>query len=124
MDRVVSAASLPVRSLSVALTDAPAALVSLVDRALAFERDHRWPNATTMQGAVHTARVAISADVPSVPPPEVVAPVEVRFDAPELADMDSSMGLSFIDRVGERDESGVDVSDSMLDDDTAVIRKG
>jgi len=116
MDRMVSAASIPVRSLAVALPDAAPALVALVDRALAFERDHRWPNAATMQGAVHNARVEISAQLPSDPPPGEVLPVEVRFDTPEQSGFDSSMGLSFIDNVRPDDASGVEVTDSMIDD--------
>jgi len=106
MDRMVSAASIPVRSISVALPEAHPALVTLVDRALAFERDHRWPNATTMQGAVQAARVALSAELPSDPPPAPeVQPVEVSFEHRDQSGVDSSMGLSFIDAVGEVDDA-------------------
>jgi serine/threonine-protein kinase len=114
MDRMVSAASIPVRSLAVALPEAPAPLVTLVDRSLAFERDHRWPNATTMQGAVQAARIAISAELPSDPPPAAeVEPVDVSFEHVDRSGVDSSMGLSFIDAVGSTDD----------DDDASITRK-
>src|SRR5205085_7257129 len=104
MDRMISAASIPVRSLGVILPDAHPALIQLVDRALAFEKDHRWPNATTMQGAVSQARVQIvSASGPSDPPP-APPPVDVDFAPRDQSGLDSSMGLSFIDAVAPPDE--------------------
>lgn len=122
MDRMISAASMPVRSLSVLLPEAPPALVQLVDRALAFERDHRWPNATTMQGAVHNARVHIVStqgvsEPPPPPAPPAVPPVDVEFDrSAEHAGLDSSMGLSFIDEIAPPETSEVVVSDSMVEE--------
>ena len=115
MDRMISAASIPVRSLGAVLPDAHPALVQLVDRALAFERDHRWPNATTMQGAVHNARVHIVSTASEPPPPP--APVDVHFDPRgDASNLDSSVGLSFIDAVSPPDEPFQNVSDSMLED--------
>ena len=73
-----------------------------------------------MQGAVHTARVDISAQIPSEPPPEDVLPIEVRFDAPEQSGFDSSMGLSFIDNVQTGEASGVEISDSILEPDPSA----
>lgn len=104
MDRMVSAASIPVRSLGVVLPDAHPALVQLVDRALAFERDHRWPNATTMQGAVSQARVQIVSVSGASEPPPPVAPVDVSFEQRDQSGLDSSMGLSFIDAVAPRND--------------------
>lgn len=121
MDRMIAAASIPVRSLAVAMPAAHPALVALVDRALAFERDRRWPNAITMQGAVSTARVTVVAEPPSEPPPAEllpeVHPVDVRFDeAPRDA---VEEGLSFIDAVAPgkvASDSAIQVTDSMIDD--------
>jgi serine/threonine protein kinase len=45
-------------SLGEFLKDAPAALVALVDRALAYEREERWPSAAAMQHAVQWLRDA------------------------------------------------------------------
>jgi eukaryotic-like serine/threonine-protein kinase len=121
MDRMISAASMPVRSLSVLLPDAHPALVQLVDRALAFERDHRWPNATTMQGAVSNARVQIVAtfgasEPPPPPIPQDPPPVDVVFDKSTQHSVDSSAGLSFIDSVAPPENSEVVVNDSMVDE--------
>jgi serine/threonine-protein kinase len=45
--------------LATILADAPAPVCALVDRALAFERDDRWPDARAMQLAVRDARAQL-----------------------------------------------------------------
>jgi serine/threonine-protein kinase len=42
----------------------PAIVAAIVDRALAFEKDERWPDATSMQRAVHTALDALGGAEP------------------------------------------------------------
>ncbi len=61
---VVAAATQPVRSLSRAM-QAPLALVRLVDRALAFERGERFPDAKAMRAAI----AAVARD-PAIKPAE------------------------------------------------------
>lgn len=68
------------RSLAEVLPAAPAALVGVVDRALAYSPEARWPNARAMQEAVrwarnHWAEIATSPDL--VPEEWVVAPPEL-----------------------------------------------
>jgi serine/threonine-protein kinase len=48
----VSAATRPARSLAAVLPEASCEIVGIVDRALAFEKDARWPSATAMRDAV------------------------------------------------------------------------
>jgi serine/threonine-protein kinase len=56
MRLLVAAMSRPAPPLATVLPDAPAAVCALVDRALAFEPENRWPDAWTMQLAVRGAR--------------------------------------------------------------------
>jgi serine/threonine-protein kinase len=109
MDRMVSAASVPARSLASVLPTAHPALVTLVDRALAFSQDDRWPNASTMQGGVQTVRIEMhTSGYKSEPPPPLPSwdepPVHVDFDKSRSDLTEPSAGLSFIDRMGEEDE--------------------
>jgi serine/threonine-protein kinase len=54
---LVFAATKPARSLAAARRDAPAALVAVVDRALAMDKAERWPSAGAMQEALARASV-------------------------------------------------------------------
>lgn len=124
MDRMIAAASVPARSLSTALPGAHPTLVAIVDRALAFARDDRFPNAATMQGALQAARVEIHSVLgePRSDGASDVAPVEVRFDddaagASRVFDLAArDAGLSFIDRPPADEGSAIQVSESMIED--------
>ena len=52
MDRLLKAMTDPVPSLATVLPDAPADLVALVDKALAYQKKDRWSNARAMQTAL------------------------------------------------------------------------
>jgi serine/threonine-protein kinase len=52
---VVVAATRPARSFSTAKPNAPRAVVSIIDRALAFQRADRWPDALAMRDALVAA---------------------------------------------------------------------
>jgi serine/threonine-protein kinase len=102
MDRMIAAASIPVRSLREVAPHVPPNVVAIVDRALAYRRDDRWPNAATMQGALQAARIAIheptrsstssvttapagSTPPPltrSLPPPPRLPPLSTRASRP------------------------------------------
>jgi len=58
----VAAATQVARSFTTASPDAPPAVVAILDRALAFERDFRWQSATEMRDAVLAARAALCGD--------------------------------------------------------------
>jgi serine/threonine-protein kinase len=64
-EMMVFTASRPARPIGSVLPGVPPALAQVVDRALAFSRLDRWPNARTMQAAVARAhRDAFGAPVP------------------------------------------------------------
>jgi len=58
-DQLILSATAPARSLALAAPGLPAEVVGIVDRALAFERDKRWPDALSMQLAVRAAIEAL-----------------------------------------------------------------
>jgi serine/threonine protein kinase len=67
-EQLILSATAPARSLAGVAPGVPRQVVAIVDRALAFERTGRWPDAATMQAAVRTVLDAIaSADPPSIP---------------------------------------------------------
>ena len=55
MEQMVLAASKPVRPLREAWAEAPDALASVVDRALAFDKAKRWPSALEMRSALESS---------------------------------------------------------------------
>ena len=59
---VILAATQPAPSIAWAMGNAPA-VVQLVDRALAFDRNARWPDAQTMRGALREAYRALTGGV-------------------------------------------------------------
>ncbi|MFT3768180.1 MAG: protein kinase [Minicystis sp.] len=75
---VVRAATQPARSLAAVAPEVPAEVVSLVDRALAFARDDRWPSAHAMAEAIEAAHVALHGEPIS---PDALGP------APEVDDL-------------------------------------
>ena len=74
-DQLIRSATTPARSLATVTTGLPRSVIALVDRALAFERDHRWPDAATMQEAVRGALSSLKARYDAKPQqaPAVVA---------------------------------------------------
>jgi serine/threonine-protein kinase len=50
----------------------PFEVSALVDRALAFEREQRFPSARAMQAAVRQATASLSAAIDDLPPPQVL----------------------------------------------------
>ena len=76
-EQLILSATSPARSLALAAPGLPAELVAIVDRALAFEREQRWPDAQTMQNAVRAAIEALGgaeANVASGRPGGVLNP--------------------------------------------------
>ena len=62
-EMLVAAATRPARSLARVLNGAPFALVALVDRALAYERDNRFPDALTFRKELQKIRGSVSDQV-------------------------------------------------------------
>jgi eukaryotic-like serine/threonine-protein kinase len=79
-EQLLSAMTNAAPSLAEVLPFAPKPFVDLVDRAVAFKREDRWPDAASMQTALRAAYHVIEGGVPSDPAPAVdstgpVAPV-------------------------------------------------
>lgn len=62
---LVQAATKPARSLATVATGVPAPVVEVVERALAFEKSARYPNATAMREALRQAHRAAFGSLPS-----------------------------------------------------------
>jgi hypothetical protein len=58
-EQLILSATTPAPSLASAVHGVPPAVVAIVDRALAFERSRRWPDAESMRGAVSAALLAL-----------------------------------------------------------------
>jgi serine/threonine protein kinase len=74
-EMLVAAATRPARSLARVLNNAPFNLVALIDRALAYERDHRFPNATAFREELAKVRGGLTAE--SVSKAEVIPQAQV-----------------------------------------------
>jgi serine/threonine protein kinase len=62
---LVKLATQPARSLAAVVPGAPPAIVNIVDRALAFDRERRWPTAGAMRDALRSALSVLGRVVPS-----------------------------------------------------------
>ncbi len=80
---LIRAATTPARSLAAVLPGAPAALVTAVDRALAFEPAARWPSAAQMRDALQALP---RAGAPSTPAQPELADT-VRAEVPSAPDL-------------------------------------
>jgi serine/threonine protein kinase len=63
-EQLVYSATRPARSIASVVSGVPPSVVAIIDRALAFEKVQRWPDARNMQGAV---RAALSSFAPQPP---------------------------------------------------------
>ncbi len=94
-EQLILAATRPAPSLSTALPGAAQPLVTLVDRALAYRKEERWPSAAQMQQAVQDVfyqiegfrisrdnhLAAVAAEIPALRPPAEASPDRtVRLD--------------------------------------------
>jgi hypothetical protein len=66
-EQLILSATTPAPALASVVSDVPGAVAAIVDRALAFERERRWPDAATMQQAVRLAIEALGWGEPVVP---------------------------------------------------------
>jgi len=66
-EQLILSATTPAPSLGSIAPEVPPALVAIVDRALAFERERRWPDAASMQQAVRATLVALGSGDALVP---------------------------------------------------------
>jgi len=92
-EALVAAANYPARSLGTVTTGLAPRLVALVDRALAFDKAHRWPNARAMQTALREviAKAAVTQRIErySIPDREPVQEDPARYDTGGLEELDA-----------------------------------
>jgi hypothetical protein len=87
-EMLVAAATRPARSLARVLNNAPFNLVALVDRALAYDRDHRYASATVFRAELAKVRATLGEQAGAVPAEvnlqsPVVPPTVHGQDAPD-----------------------------------------
>ncbi|MEO6419830.1 MAG: protein kinase [Polyangiaceae bacterium] len=111
-EQLIRSATTPARSLATVTTGLPRSVIALVDRALAFERDHRWPDAQAMQEAVRGALSSLKARSDAkpqqqVPPPRAAgastAPVAVASQALLPTADPATIEAHIAERVAESD---------------------
>jgi len=78
--KILITAQQPARSIGAVLPNLPPAVVGLVDRALAFEKDHRFPDARAMKRALAEARADLAGA-----PDSMSERTRIRPDAASLA---------------------------------------
>lgn len=91
---VILSATTPPRSLAAVVPDALASVVALVDRALAFEKRARWPNAGEMHRAICEA-IAALRDEPSAPAERAEADTSLEY----AKTLDSAKNIAPLDRL-------------------------
>jgi serine/threonine-protein kinase len=82
MDRLMSAMRVPPKALSLSAPGLPPKVCDLVDTALRFERQERWPNAQAMRTAIRRA----SVELKTMPARSLPPPVPVSTSAPGAGD--------------------------------------
>jgi eukaryotic-like serine/threonine-protein kinase len=98
----VKRATLPAPKLATVAPDVPQAIAEVVDRALAFERDDRWPSAAAMKDALANARSTLiaSSDIDEddreehtkVSPPSPSATSSPQVELAPPGDVSSTVG--------------------------------
>lgn len=63
-EQLARAMSVPARAIACLRPDLPAAFAEVIDRALSFEREQRWPDAHSMAGALRAAMHALVQSEP------------------------------------------------------------
>ena len=71
-EMLIAAATRPARSLARVMNGAPFPLVALIDRALAYEREHRFPDAHTFRKELEKVRAAVQGEA-AAPAPQSAA---------------------------------------------------
>ncbi|HEY1693409.1 MAG TPA: protein kinase [Polyangiaceae bacterium] len=90
---VVLAATRPARSLATVAPSLPAEVVAVVDKALAFERDDRWPSAAAMRDAIAAVAEKLFGEAPV---PATAVPTRssrVDFESAPTMDARDARGL-------------------------------
>lgn len=103
-ESLVLAVTQPARSLGTLRSDLPTSLLAFVDRALAYDKAARWPDALAMQTALREAYAALESDwderavldeaAAALPEASAVAPGDAARNATELVTAKSTPPLA------------------------------
>jgi eukaryotic-like serine/threonine-protein kinase len=95
-EMLVLAATKPARALLSVAPDVPAPLALVVDRALTFHRDDRWPDARSMQAGLQRAHVEIFGEplppLPALPDSGLTDPKRISARSLQVKATSSSSG--------------------------------
>ena len=97
-EQLILSATAPARSLATVAPGVPRQVVAIVDRALAFDRSGRWPDASAMQAAVRTVLDALARQ--RDPAPRRVGGRARRCSARPPSAARPSAGATLIDTTG------------------------
>jgi len=113
-ERFQAAISKSARSLATVLPDAPRAVVEMVDKALAFQKTDRWPDARAMQQAVRGCYESAPAPAARRSPISFGAAAAPTKVAPEESADDSDVPLSvvFVTSESTGDSVVIEISDA------------
>ncbi|HET8932880.1 MAG TPA: serine/threonine-protein kinase [Polyangiales bacterium] len=120
-EMLIAAATRPARSLARVLPGAPFALVALVDRGLAYERDNRFPDAQSFRAELAKIRASVTAEAAAIPKadapqkPLIPATVHSRSLAQPLV-------AAAFDSVEDDDKEVVDTFDPSNNSDEEIAR--
>ncbi len=96
-EQLILSATAPARSLTTVAPGVARQVVAIVDRALAFDRSGRWPDASAMQAAVRTVLDALSGSEPAAASGR--RPSSTLLGAPPVRTAPST-GATLIDTTG------------------------
>lgn len=132
MDRLLAVMSEPAPSLGSVVGDLPPDLVALVDRAIAFQKEHRFPDAAAMQAAIRPIyeRLAgrplpsgqVEAAAWTVPPPPSRQPLTPMEDIHvSVVFSDPGVGDSIVVDLEDLDSGERTRTELRRDDDLSII---
>jgi serine/threonine-protein kinase len=93
-DQLILSATRPAPPISSVMPDVPVEVGSIVDRALAFDREPRWADARTMQASVRAALQVAGALAPTFPPPAASGLSQPSSDRTVKSDVAASPSTS------------------------------
>jgi serine/threonine-protein kinase len=112
-DRLVAAMSQAARSLATVMPELPRSVVDVVDKALAFRKSDRWPDARAMQAAVRACAREVATSGAAARAPVYASWAEPTAWAPEAEDPSDVVPVSVVFETSESqpDSIVVEISD-------------
>ena len=109
-EELLSAMTNPAPALSSVVPAVSPALARLVDRALAFDKRDRWPDAAAMQEAVRNAYVVLHATAIAMAPKLVVPAEAVHTTVRALSDLEDDAEIGMMPTLASSPGPGADLA--------------